>query len=514
MPIFGKRRQRSHSTSDVKPAVYTPPPPYEYHYPQQPFDPYQTYHAAPYASQYALASTSYLPERPEHQGHQSVPQPQSIPQYTSCTNLVPATPCPIYNETAQYWNIIGDKFSDVISLIDEEVFSGGDRELIFELDPTYQTHSSPPRHAAFLCPQYNTQPNPNRSLIHLPPLKPPRPKRNDPQLQPTRINVLSKVNFYANSRLPTSLPPLRLYTPTYPIICLAAQYSNTAYSTPASLSRSERTSFVAADSRLGTKAMILKSIPIDDMNTIVFAIRGTSLLNPTDWGVNFSTDPIPPVHFLDDEGNLCHRGFLKVARAMVNPIASRLRALLEENPSRSSCSLVITGHSAGGAVASLLYSHMMATSSSARSELNILTGCFKRVHCVTFGAPPISLLPLSKPNERRLQKSVFLSFINEGDPVARAEKAYVFSLVQLLAAPSPKKTAFKQVWKVPVGALSLAGRVIVLRVPEGKKEDVTASVVRDDQLRGLVWGDIPCHAMGVYARRVERLAINRVTGKG
>jgi len=75
----------------------------------------------------------------------------------------------------------------------------------------------------------------------------------------------------------------------------------------------------------------------------------------------------------DDPGNLCHSGFLSVARKMVKPVAARLRQLLEEDPSRSSCSLLMTGHSAGGAVASLLYSHMLA--GVVRSELNTLTGC-------------------------------------------------------------------------------------------------------------------------------------------
>lgn len=58
---------------------------------------------------------------------------------------------------------------------------------------------------------------------------------------------------------------------------------------------------------------------------------------------------------------------------MVKPVAARLRSLLEENPSRSTCSLLLTGHSAGGAVASLLYAHMLAELAS--SELSILTGC-------------------------------------------------------------------------------------------------------------------------------------------
>ena len=58
---------------------------------------------------------------------------------------------------------------------------------------------------------------------------------------------------------------------------------------------------------------------------------------------------------------------------MIKPVAARLRSLLEENPARSSFSLLMTGHSAGGAVASLLYAHMLAE--DVKSELNILTGC-------------------------------------------------------------------------------------------------------------------------------------------
>ena len=58
---------------------------------------------------------------------------------------------------------------------------------------------------------------------------------------------------------------------------------------------------------------------------------------------------------------------------MIGPVAARLRSLLEEDPSRASSSLVMSGHSAGGAVASLLYAHMMAE--DVKSELNTLTGC-------------------------------------------------------------------------------------------------------------------------------------------
>ena len=61
---------------------------------------------------------------------------------------------------------------------------------------------------------------------------------------------------------------------------------------------------------------------------------------------------------------------------MIKPVAVRLRSLLEEDPSRVTCSLIMTGHSAGGAVAALLYAHMGAA--HVRSELNILTSCTYR----------------------------------------------------------------------------------------------------------------------------------------
>jgi hypothetical protein len=244
-----------------------------------------------------------------------------------------------------------------------------------------------------------------------------------------------------------------------------------------------------------------------------------------------------------------------VAQKMIKPVAARLRHLLEEDPSRSKCSLLITGHSAGGAVAALLYSHMLSTSSETESELNILTGCFKRVHCISFGAPPVSLLPLAKPNNPALKKSLFYSFVNEGDPVPRADKAYIRSLLDLYSHPAPgqacpltsslgksssslainkkpKKSkntpAYSDapIWPVPEAALSNAGRIILLRSVEryenrGKKkeiiermnEGVVAQIVTDDLLRGVIWGDPVCHMMALYSRRIEILATNAVTGR-
>lgn len=243
----------------------------------------------------------------------------------------------------------------------------------------------------------------------------------------------------------------------------------------------------------------------------------------------------------------------------MKPVAARLRQLLKDNPGRKDSSLLITGHSAGGAVAALLYSHMYSSSKGAQSELSLLAGAFKRIHCITFGSPPVSLLPLAKPDTSKLRKSVFMAFVNEGDPVTRADKAYVKSLIELLAAPDPKakSTSDKVVrkeksrltlskkarlaskssdalskpetrapsWRVPNCTLSLAGRIVVLRTREPRKggdkrtledrmkDGVVAHTAGDGDVRGVIWGDPMCHVMKFYSRRVEALAVEAITAR-
>jgi len=77
------------------------------------------------------------------------------------------------------------------------------------------------------------------------------------------------------------------------------------------------------------------------------------------------------------------------------------------------------------------------------SELRKLAPSFERIHCVTFGAPPVSLLPLMKPDGEKMKKNLFLSFVNEGDPVARVDKKYVRSLLDLYSSPPPEQTGLE-----------------------------------------------------------------------
>ncbi|MCJ1234865.1 hypothetical protein MMC14_002828 [Varicellaria rhodocarpa] len=418
-------------------------------------------------------------------------------------------------------DLISTKLNALITSIDGEAFSGDEKELVIHQAPDPALRGG----WGFSNREISRAANNVASSAIT---------------SPRSTNHFAKATLYANSKLPPNLPPLKLYLPSYPLICLAAQYSERVYTKPTG---KERETHIEASSRLGTKAMVIKSIPIDDRGTVVFAIRGSQTF--MDWAVNLNSAPTPPMDFLDDPGNMCHSGFLSVARKMIRPVAARLRSLLEEDPSRASSSLLMTGHSAGGAVASLLYAHMMAE--HVKSELNVLTGCFKRIHCITFGAPPVTLLPLGKPIIPRYRKSLFISFINEGDPVPRADKAYVRSLINLYASPAPGTTCISNllptipsppkfrfvplvrpkpprstseptvpkpapIWNVPSGTLSNAGRLVVLR-SGGVEDEVKAEVTNDQQLRSVVFGDPIMHMMKVYARRVEVLATKAVTAK-
>lgn len=117
-------------------------------------------------------------------------------------------------------------------------------------------------------------------------------------------SYFAKVELYANSRLPMNLPSLKLYIPTWPLLCLASQYSERVYEKPTG---AEKNIHVGAKSRGGgggTRATVIKSVPMDHMNTIVFAIRGTASFS--DWAVNLDTEPIPPAKFLVSRRNFLY----------------------------------------------------------------------------------------------------------------------------------------------------------------------------------------------------------------
>lgn len=272
--------------------------------------------------------------------------------------------------------------------------------------------------------------------------------------------------------------------------------------------------------------MVIKPLASDDLQSIVLAIRGTQSFR--DWAVNMKTLPTAPENFLDDPENLCHAGFLTVAQRMVPSVAAYLRDLLTEDPNRASYSLTLTGHSAGGAVASLLYCHLLSTSVS--SELKHLASFFGSIHCVTFGAPPVSIRPLFPTKSPESLESMFYAFINEGDPVPRAEKPYITSLLNLYMSPAPFSLGTSRtypfvsrqnkpaIWRVPPATLHLAGNVVLLRhqpqdpllnSPHGantvQKDEIEACQIPNEIMHDVIFGDPMKHWMGLYQERIEHL---------
>lgn len=71
---------------------------------------------------------------------------------------------------------------------------------------------------------------------------------------------------------------------------------------------------------------------------------------------------------------------------------------------------------------------------------------------------------------------------------------------------APKKTPRPQIWPLPIGALSNAGRLVILRTIGGDEDDIDAKITTDAQLRNLVFADPVMHTMNIYARRIEVLA--------
>jgi hypothetical protein len=279
--------------------------------------------------------------------------------------------------------------------------------------------------------------------------------------------------------------------------------------------------------------MIIDDQLIDESRLVIVSIRGTECKSLTDWAVNKAAKPVEPVGFLDDEENACHAGFLQVTKAMVGQVAAQL----QQHPASSQRpSLLFTGHSAGGAVAAMLYSHMLST--SVHSDLTTLASQFSSINCMTFGAPPISQRPRLK---RDHMPGVFLAFANEGDPVLRlSDAASLKSLAKLVTASAPSSLAPPKVkvvrrsrgtsvireeavstrpvtpweelplWPTPAPLLTNAGDVILLRDKENGT--AAASRVTSEDLKEVIFGDLAQHTTDMYIRRVKELALAAMMG--
>ena len=130
-------------------------------------------------------------------------------------------------------------------------------------------------------------------------------------------------------------------------MCLAAQAAKDVHK----MARSSEDALFVSGSTFGTmKSVAIFKHTLDGAQYLVVAIRATR--TSWDWMVNFNSEPIECIEL----GNKfkCHKGFLLVARNMKasieNSITEHLSTL--ERPTN----IIFAGHSAGAAVAQLLFS--------------------------------------------------------------------------------------------------------------------------------------------------------------
>ncbi len=101
------------------------------------------------------------------------------------------------NQGAQLCDLISSKFNTIITLIDEERFSGDERELAVAPPTTllWQQQQQEPEYASRTLPKGKSKEIANNPV---------------PSATLKSTNYFAKVNLYANSRLPPSLPPMKL----------------------------------------------------------------------------------------------------------------------------------------------------------------------------------------------------------------------------------------------------------------------------------------------------------------
>ncbi|KAF9638048.1 hypothetical protein BFW01_g8945 [Lasiodiplodia theobromae] len=135
--------------------------------------------------------------------------------------------------------------------------------------------------------------------------------------------------------------------------------------------------------------------------------------------VNLNISPRSTEDFISPELE-AHAGFLAGARVLESEITKTINQAFHAGGIKE---VLFTGHSAGAAVASILFMHY---------RVHGLNGLPIKFSSITFGGPPAL-------RQTRLEKEwipesgeLWLNIVNEYDVIGRADKAYILSLVDLL----------------------------------------------------------------------------------
>ena len=249
----------------------------------------------------------------------------------------------------------------------------------------------------------------------------------------------------------------------------------------------------------------------------------------------------------DQDALKVHSGFLNGARALAPRIAKHLEKTKAPNGPRQ---VLFAGHSAGAAVASLLFYHSLSTSSEqCKSSLHPAlcpmvvnprppTDPWLSFSCVTFGSPPICDSKFASLANRLREETktcrFHINFLNEFDLVPCLDKPYVLSLINLyrtkfslppiqseesvvssttVGASSSSNIDTTSFWPLPAPVLVHSGEMVLLSLDEsldGEYETgkLRATTISNDVLGSLVYCRLAAHKMDLYLTNLSEL-LNR-----
>ncbi|KAK4200875.1 Alpha/Beta hydrolase protein [Triangularia verruculosa] len=258
--------------------------------------------------------------------------------------------------------------------------------------------------------------------------------------------------------------------------------------------------------------------------TLVISIRGTATAFDHMVNMNGKAMDASNLFQINSKGQpfnvQAHAGFLACAQDMAPIITEDIKYQLLAD--KEIYNLVFTGHSAGGAVASLLFLHHLFHQSPTQ-RMNC------KLSLITFGSPPVlsrGLTDICKENDG---VGLLLSIVNEYDMISRADGPYLRSLIDLYRSryglPSVSGSATTRghsAWPLPLPVFQPLGDIIILKlhlvdIPSFRKRDSSSQAstlmaptlkavkVSPEEFARLLFCDISTHRRRSYMERVDML---------
>ncbi|KAJ3552835.1 hypothetical protein NM688_g3941 [Phlebia brevispora] len=234
-------------------------------------------------------------------------------------------------------------------------------------------------------------------------------------------------------------------------------------------------------------------------STLCLAIRGTTLK-----GFECLVDAVMNMDAEQEETVLTgietpfqsHKGFLDGAKDLLAPVCIALEKAISQKQTKPV--LILSGHSAGGGTALLLY-HLLQT------EKHEMVEMFSAIHCFTFGSAAIASIP--NPTHITRTRDRIVSFVNLGDLVPRTDLAYASWIAdtvgKYLARATSNNTSDKLSYKpLPKQKLFPGGELVLM---DGTQDLGIIGTIQPRQLEGVAFLDIEAHKGTTYAELVTRL---------